>query len=160
MDDENRYDPVKYLREPARPDTLEKAALLPGLNTDYKASGTVDNEVSRLVLVMGKDGFRIGSTAYITLQYVHLGIGLLGFTANGQVFSFLFSDLQPKLLTVYGRNLLRIYDYIGLRRMPWIRPTGISGRWAIPAMSRSSRRSWWRTGRGRMQSKGRRWRKR
>ena len=76
-----------------------------------------------LVIVMGKNGFRIGSTAYVTLQYVHLGTGLLGFTANGQVFSFLFSDLQPKLLTVHGRNLLRMYHHIGLRRIAWIRQT-------------------------------------
>ena len=33
----------------------------------------------------------------------------------------MFADIQPKLVTVHGRNLLRIFDYIGLRRMPWIR---------------------------------------
>jgi hypothetical protein len=116
------YDPAAGLRVTETP-AAETVALLPGLNTEYKAAGFTDNEVSRLVLIMGKDGFRLGHHAYITLQYVHIGIGQFGFTANGQVFSFVFSDIQPKLVTVHGRNLLRIFDYIGLRRMPWIRQT-------------------------------------
>jgi hypothetical protein len=121
------FDPTAYRKEDAprkeEPDAkpAEKAALLPALNDPYAAGGFVESEVSRLVLVMGKDGFRIGGNAYIVLQYVHMGIGQLGFTANGQVFSFVFADLQPKLVTVHGRNLQRIFDYISLRRMPWIR---------------------------------------
>ena len=103
-------------------DTAEKSALLPGLNTAYKASGTPENsEVSRLVLVMGHDGFVPGGTAYHFLQYVHIDMGEFGFTANGQVFRFVFSGRQPKLVTVHGRNLQRICDYISLRRMQWIR---------------------------------------
>jgi len=117
------FDPTSYLKVGSEAKPVEKAALLPALNDPYKADGFVDNEVSRLVLVMGKDGFRIGENAYIVLQYVHIGMGQFGFTANGQVFSFVFSDIQPKLVTVHGRNLLRIFDYIGLRRMPWIRQT-------------------------------------
>ena len=73
------------------------------------------------MLVMGKDGFRLGGTAYHLIQYVHISIGEFGFTANGQVFRFLFADLQPKLVTVEGRNLLRMCDQIALKRMPWIR---------------------------------------
>lgn len=122
------FDPVTYLKEerdatPAENDAkpAEKAALLPALNDPYKAGGFADSDVSRLVLVMGRDGFCIGGHAYIVFQYVHIGMGQLGFTANGQSFSFVFSDLQPKLVTVHGRNLQRIFDYISLRRMPWIR---------------------------------------
>jgi len=100
---------------------VEKAALLPALNDPYKAAGFADSEVSRLVLVMAKDGFHVGETAYIAFQYVHLGMGEFGFTADGQWFNFVISDLQPKLVTVRGRNLQRIFDYISLRRMPWIR---------------------------------------
>jgi hypothetical protein len=95
--------------------------LLPALNDAYKAAGFVDNKVSRLVVIMGKDGFKIGATAYYVFQYAHIGLGELGFTANGQILRFVFSDIQPKLLTVQSRNLLRIFDYIALRRMPWIR---------------------------------------
>jgi hypothetical protein len=100
----------------------EQAAMLPDLEDDYKAHGTPENgEISRLVLVMGKDGFRVGGSAYVALQYVHISLGEFGFTASGQWFRFLFADLQPKLVTVQGRNLLRVYDYISLRRMPWLR---------------------------------------
>jgi hypothetical protein len=115
--DGDGYNPDAYLRRPAP----EKTAMLPGLNDPNKAAGFVDNEVSRLVLIMGKDGFRIGRMAYVFLQYVHIGLGELGFTADGQVFRFIFSDLQPKLVTVRGRNLQRICDYVSLRRMQWIR---------------------------------------
>lgn len=115
------FDPTIFRKGASEPKPAEDAALLPALNDPYKAGGFVDSDVSRLVLVMGKDGFRIGGNAYIVFQYVHIGMGQLGFTANGQVFSFVFSDLQPKLVTVHGRNLQRIFDYISLRRMPWIR---------------------------------------
>ena len=79
------------------------------------------DEVSRLVLVMGKEGFQPGGTAYWFLQYVHISLGGFGFADDGQWFDFIWSDVQPKLATVRGRNLLRIADYISLRRMPWIR---------------------------------------
>jgi hypothetical protein len=111
------YNPESYARRTAP----EKTALLPSLNDPYRAAGFADNEVNRLVLVMGKDGFRLGGTAYIFLQYMTIGTGELGFTADGQFFRFLFADIQPKLVTVYGRNLQRICDSISLRRMQWIR---------------------------------------
>ena len=81
-----------------------------------------ESEIPRLVVVMGKDGFKPGATAYYVLQYVHIGLGEVGFTASGdQWFSYVFADRQPKQLKVEGTNLLRICDYIGLHRMPWIR---------------------------------------
>jgi hypothetical protein len=131
MDDDDKYDPTKYLRDvtpprdtpPPAPAATDQAGLLPGLNSPYKAASTVDGEVTRLVVIMGRDGFRIGSTAYFTLQYAHIGTGEFGFTANGQVFRYPFFDYQPKLLTVHGRNVLRIYHHIGLKRMGWIRMT-------------------------------------
>ena len=95
---------------------------MPGENDEYLAFGLAENnEVSRLVLVMGKDGFKAGGRAYYFLQYVHISMGEFGYWDDGQWFNFLWSDLQPKLVTVRGRNLLRGCDYIGLRRMPWIR---------------------------------------
>ena len=115
------FDVSSYARVPEQA-TPAQAALLPGLNTSYKAAGTAENhETSRLVVILGKQGFRIGETAYVVFQYAHLGTGDLGFTAEGHVFRFPFFDLQPRLLTVHGRSLLRTFDYIALRRMPWIR---------------------------------------
>jgi hypothetical protein len=37
------------------------------------------------------------------------------------VFSYVFGDMQPKLLTVRGRNLLRIYHRVGKRKPSWLR---------------------------------------
>ena len=102
-------------------DTPESASQLPNLNDDYKASGMVDSDCFRLTLINGKKGFEPGGRAYIALQYVHIGTGEFGFTKDGQIFTFLYSELQPKLLTVEGRNLLRIFDNITTHRMPWIR---------------------------------------
>jgi hypothetical protein len=105
-------------------DTLKAAqAALPDLNSPYKAAGTADNgEVSRLVVIFGKDRFRVGQTAYVAFQYTDVGRGECDITEGGHCFRFPFHDpLEPKLLIVRGRNLLRIFDYIGLRRLPWIR---------------------------------------
>lgn len=123
-----RFDPAAFLRDekdaseagPAAK-AVDNVALLPAMNDPYKAAGFADSEVNRLVLVMGRDGFRIGENAYVAFQYVHIDIGQFGFTANGQVFSFVISGLQPKLVTVHGRNVLKIFDQISLRRIPWIR---------------------------------------
>ena len=66
----------------------ETEAMLPALSDPYKAAGTPENgEVSRLVLVMGKDGFKPGGTAYYFLQYVHIGMGEFGFSDDGQWFT-------------------------------------------------------------------------
>ena len=53
------------------------------MNDLYKAAGYADSEMNRLVLVMGKDGFRIGGTAYVFLQYMYIGTVELGFTDRG-----------------------------------------------------------------------------
>src|SRR3954454_9424330 len=53
-------------------------ALLPSLTDTYKAAG-FSEEVSCLVLIMGAPGFKPGGTAYVTLQYVHIGLGEFGF---------------------------------------------------------------------------------
>src|SRR5271154_3886628 len=115
MDDDtkDRLKPLPFTRT-ASAGKPEKDAMLPALGDSYKAMGTPDNgEVSRLVLIMGKDGFKIGQTAYYILQYVHIGLGEFSFEADGQVFRFVFADIQPKLVTVRGRNLMRMCDYIG-----------------------------------------------
>ena len=37
------------------------------------------------------------------------------------MFSYVFGDMQPKLLTVRGCNLLRIYHRVGKRKPSWLR---------------------------------------
>jgi hypothetical protein len=116
----DRLKPLPFKR-PVTP-RPEQDALLPAQDNPYKAAGIADNnELPSLVLIMGKEGFKDGSTAYYSVQYVHLGLGEFGFTEDGQWFRFVVSDLQPKQITVRGRDLLRIFDYIRLRRLPWIR---------------------------------------
>jgi hypothetical protein len=102
----------------------ERAAMLPGMNDLYKPAGYADSETNRLVLVMGRYGFRIGAMAYVFLQYLYIGTVELGFTDEGQVFRFVLSDAQPKLVTVHGQNLVQICDDISLRRLQWIREAG------------------------------------
>jgi hypothetical protein len=103
----------------ARTKGAEKEAVLPVLGDAYKAAGFAVEEESCLVLVMGRDGFQPGGLAYVHFQYVHIGTGGFGYTANGQAFTFLVAE--PKRVTVRGRNLLRIYHQIIRRRTPWIR---------------------------------------
>ncbi len=100
-----------------------KDVLWPSLADPYKAAANpADSEIPRLVVVLGRDGFKPGATAYHILQYVHIDDGEAGFTAGGeQWFSFLFVSKEPKLLKVFGSSILRIGDYISLHRMPWIR---------------------------------------
>ena len=102
----------------------ERAAMLPGRDDLYRAAGYADSETNRLVLVMGRHGFRIGGTAYVFLQYMYIGTIELGFTEEGQVFRFVLSDTQPKLVTVHGQNLVQICDDISQRKMEWIREAG------------------------------------
>jgi hypothetical protein len=102
----------------------ERAATLPGRDDLYRAAGYADSETNRLVLVMGRHGFRIGGTAYVFLQYMYIETVELGFTDEGQVFRFVLSDTQPKLVTVHGQNLVQICDDISLRKLQWIREAG------------------------------------
>jgi hypothetical protein len=96
---------------------------LPGPGDDYKAAAVPANgELTRLWCIMGKDQFRAGGKPYRFFQYVHLDSdGEVGFDQHGQVLSFRFSGMTPVLITVRGRNLIQICDYISLHRLPWIR---------------------------------------
>jgi hypothetical protein len=103
----------------------ERAAKLPGMNDLYQAAGYADSETNRLVLVLGRHGFRIGGTAYIFLQYMYISTVELGFTEEGQEFRFVVSDTRPKLVTVYGQNLVQICDDLSLGKLEWIREAGL-----------------------------------
>ncbi len=122
-----RFPDFDTFRKPdsfARRFAPERAAMLPGRDDLYRAAGYSDSETNRLVLVMGRHGFRIGGTAYIFLQYMYISSVELGFTDDGQVFRFVLSDTQSKLVTVYGQNLTQICDDISLRKLQWIREAG------------------------------------
>ena len=140
MADDSTYEPF----------TKSSASLLPGSNSSpYKAAAAVDSEVTCLVLVMGRDGFLTGATAYYLCQYVHIGLVEFGYTKDGQVFRFIVSDLEPKRVTVHGRNLLRICHQIALRRMQWIRQAdrdlrAVGGEDTEPVITRIEVEDWQR----------------
>ena len=121
MDDKERYNPSKYLSD--KPSPADKAGLLPGPNTPYTAAATAfESDVPQLVVIMGKAGFEPGGVAYHNFPYSHIDPGEFGFTAEGgHVFRYPFNGLQPRLLTVHGRDLLRMWQQIGAKRLPWIR---------------------------------------
>jgi hypothetical protein len=106
------------VHEPAEDD-----ALLPSPGDAYKAMALASNKsLTRLCIVMGKEGFRAGAKAYRFYQYVHLDSDTdFGFTEDGQQFTLRFAGQEPKELVVRGRNLLKCCDYIHLHRMSWIR---------------------------------------
>lgn len=57
-----------------------------------------------------------------SFQYVHLDSdSRFGHTKNGQFFVLRFIGSQTMQVTVHGRNLWRLYDYIVLHRWPYLR---------------------------------------
>jgi hypothetical protein len=103
------------------PDAADDAAL-PGEDDPYRAAGTPENgEIPALVAIMGREGFQPGGTPYYDFEYVHISNLEFGITHAGQMFRFVYSGFQPKLVIVYGDALLRMWHYIGKHRMPWIR---------------------------------------
>jgi hypothetical protein len=101
----------------------EGSSPLPAYGDPYQAAGVPSNDsLTRLCCIMGKDGFQPGGKAYRFFQYVHLDSDTdFGFTKDGQAITLRFAGMNPVLVIVRGRNLLRICDAIHLHRMPWIR---------------------------------------
>ncbi|WP_422929693.1 hypothetical protein [Singulisphaera sp. PoT] len=131
MPAESWEDVLDRTRRPAVPATegegrhqgAEQDALLPSQSDPYKAAGSpFKGSLTRLACVMGKEGFQTGGKAYRFFQYVHLDSDSeFGFSKDGQYFTLRFAGLAPVLITVRGRNLLRICDQIQLHKIPWIR---------------------------------------
>jgi hypothetical protein len=119
----DEFDLSDYTRPTDTVLVSQAEALLPDLKSPYKAAGIADRrEVVRLAVVFGKERFRAGQVAYMAFQYTDIGLGECEFTESGHCLRFPFHDaIQPRLLVIKGRNLLRIFDYISLRRQSWIR---------------------------------------
>ena len=102
---------------------VESESLLPDERSDYKAASMPSNRgLVRLACVMGRAGFQPGGKAYRVFQYMHLDSDAgFSFVKDGQEMVFRFVGLTPVEITVRGRNLLRIFDYIQLHRIAWIR---------------------------------------
>jgi hypothetical protein len=107
---------------PGDADGPDIEAFWPGFSNAGAAGALAAQELPRLVVAMGKEGFKPGATAFYTLQYFHMGLGEFGYDDDGQWFRFPFH--QPKggkLLLARGRNIMGCANAISLHRLPWIR---------------------------------------
>jgi hypothetical protein len=96
---------------------------------EYRASGRAANKaLPRFFVFFNKLGYGQGKKAAKQFQYVEMdsdgddvdGCGF-GLTDVGQEFSIKVAGSKLWKVTVRGRNLWEIYDYLTLHRMPWIR---------------------------------------
>jgi hypothetical protein len=88
---------------------------LPEPGAAYRAYAHPANKaLLSLHLLLGKDGIR-------SFQYVHLDSGSsFGPAGDGQAFVLRFAGLAPARVTIRGRDLWRLYDYIHQHRVSWI----------------------------------------
>ena len=102
----------------------EERASLPGLNDPYKAAAFREQRGKPPRAGHGQGRLQPGQRLY---RFCNTCISAWASSASrptARCSASSSADLQPKLVTVHGRNLLRICDYISLRRMPWIRAGG------------------------------------
>ena len=131
------YDPVKLGHHSSRllggdSENVERddeTVSLVARSGTYKASGRPANKpLPRFVVFFNKHGYGVGKKAAKQFQYVELdsdgdetdGCGF-GYTENGQEFSIKLVGSKLWKLTIRGRNLWEIYDYLTLHRLPWLR---------------------------------------
>jgi hypothetical protein len=88
---------------------------LPDAESPYQAHARAANKtVYTLHCCLGKDGYR-------SFQYVHLDSDS-GFRIDpkGQTITVRFVGTKHLQVTISGRNLWHLYDYLHQHRMPWI----------------------------------------
>ncbi|MCE9565983.1 MAG: hypothetical protein K8U57_28500 [Planctomycetes bacterium] len=94
---------------------VESDSELPDLAAPYQAHGRASNKsVSTLHCALGKDGYR-------SFQYMHLDSdSSFRMEATGHVIVVRFVGWKPIQVTIRGRNLWQLYDYIHQHRVPWV----------------------------------------
>ncbi len=107
--------PADFLKELATKPEVEADSELPDLSHPYKAHGRAANKaLYTLHCDLGKDGFR-------SFQYLHLDSNSeYRIEPKGQVLVVRFGGIKPVQVTIRGRNLRPVYDYIHQHRLPWI----------------------------------------
>lgn len=115
--------------DPEKLDGDEEAVNFAARGGEYRASGRAANKaLPRFFVFFNKLGFGPGKKAVRQFQYIELdsdgdeedGCGF-GLTDTGQEFSVKIAGSKLWKLTVRGRNLWEIYDYLSLHRLPWLR---------------------------------------
>lgn len=94
----------------------ETESQLPDPTAPYEAYGRAANKpLYTLHCCLGADGYR-------SFQYVHLDSwSHFESSAEGQTIRLRFGGTRLVDVTIAGRNLRLLYDYIHQHRMPWIR---------------------------------------
>jgi len=62
----------------------------------------------------------LGKNGYRSFQYVHLDSDSTFEQRSGQVITLRFAGTKIMQVTITGRNLWRLFDYLHQHRMPWI----------------------------------------
>jgi len=99
-----------------RAETVADERMLPDLNGSYIAYDRAANKpVFTLHCILGKDGYRSFQNSHLDSDSQFSIVG------NEQVISLRFCNWKIMAVTIRGRNLGRLYDYLHQHRMPWIR---------------------------------------
>ena len=88
---------------------------IPNMSGPYQAHARPANSpVYTLHCLLGKDGYR-------SFQYVHLDSDTsFKVGSTGHIIRLRFAGTQVMEVTITGRKLWRLYDYVHQHRMPWI----------------------------------------
>jgi hypothetical protein len=88
---------------------------LPDASAPYQAHSRAANKpVYTLHCCLGKDGYR-------SFQYMHLDSdSAFRIESKGHVISMRFVGTKIVQVTICGRNLWRLYDYLHQHRLPWV----------------------------------------
>jgi hypothetical protein len=121
MQDDHLMDVLTRRRpEPARETEAELPPdiLLPDLSKAYEpCSPPSRHSLYTLHCILGAEGYR-------SFQYVHLDSDAsLSADGKGQVIRLRFCGSKATAVTIRGRNLWRLYDYLHQHRMAWVMRT-------------------------------------
>lgn len=118
MQDDHLMDVLTRRRpaaEPERDADVPPELLLPDPSKGYEPCARPShNSLYTLHCILGADGYR-------SFQYVHLDSdSSLSSEGKGQVIRLRFCGSKIIAVTIHGRNLWRLHDYIHQHRMAWV----------------------------------------
>jgi hypothetical protein len=96
-------------------DQTSDESLLPDSAHGYMAHSRPANKpLYTLHCILGKEGYR-------SFQYVHLDSdSRFAVEGKGQVIRLRFSGSKTTAVTIRGRNLMRLFDYVHQHRTAWV----------------------------------------
>jgi hypothetical protein len=102
-------------RTPPESKETETDNELPDASAPYEAHARPSNKpVYTLHCCLGKEGYQ-------SFQYVHLDSGSVFHRGpNGHEIVVRFAGTKTVQVTISGRNLWRLYDYLHQHRLPWV----------------------------------------